>query len=264
MEHNYKSTPTKGGNKVITLDQLKNKSKKTGLTLYQQEKDYLLKLFLYNYYKKFEDAVFKGGTCIKYLYGLNRFSEDLDFNIKIKPEKFKKQVRETLKQIEITGIKTYLLKEEIFQDAYTTEIGFHGPLYKGTEQTRNKIRLDAGKRIGTVEEPAWKIIPSEYPETKENFLVKTMDEEEMLVEKIISLIERNKGRDLYDTWFMLEKGVKVNRKLFQKKYNSKNINLKNIPTEKEYIRDMEILTNRVIPYKQITKKIRESITKINR
>lgn len=94
---------------MIPHSQLRSMARKTGLTLYQQEKDYLLRLFLYNYYKKFEDAVFKGGTCLKYLYGLNRFSEDLDFNLPIKPETFQKQVKKTLKEIDLTGINTYFL-----------------------------------------------------------------------------------------------------------------------------------------------------------
>lgn len=243
---------------MISIQELRKIAKISELNIYQQEKDYLLKLFLYFYYKTFEDAVFKGGTCIKYLYGLPRFSEDLDFNITISPETFQKQINSTIKKIDLIGLKPYFLKEEKFEDAYACEIGFHGPLYQGTEQTRNKIRIDAGKRIGTIKEPAWKIIPSEYPETKENFLVKTMNEEEILIEKIISLIERNKGRDLYDTWFLLEKGIKINKKLFQKKSKSKKIDLENIPTEKEYIRDIEKLTYRVIPYNQITKKIREA------
>lgn len=86
---------------MISRSQLRLISRKTGLTLYQQEKDYLLRLLLYNYYKKFKDVVFKGGTCLKYLYGLNRFSEDLDFNLLIKPETFQKQVKKTLKEIDL-------------------------------------------------------------------------------------------------------------------------------------------------------------------
>jgi len=32
-------------------------------------------------------------------------------------------------------------------------------------------------------EPEWRMIPSEYPETREQFLVLAMSEEEMLAEK---------------------------------------------------------------------------------
>ena len=81
---------------MISREQLIKIGKTTGLHLYQQEKDYMLKLFLYTYFRLFEDAVFKGGTCIKYVFGLDRFSEDLDFNLLISPEEFEHQVRRTL------------------------------------------------------------------------------------------------------------------------------------------------------------------------
>lgn len=247
---------------MISINELKKIAKTSGLNIYQQEKDYLLKIFLYFYYKKFEDAIFKGGTCIKYLYGLPRFSEDIDFNIDIPSETFQKQIHATIKKIELVGIKTYFLKEEIFKQAYTCEIGFHGPLYQGTEQTRNKIRIDAGKRIGTILPPKWKLIHSEYPETKQSFLVKAMHEEEILVEKLISLTDRNKGRDLFDTWFLLEKAVPINKKLLKQKGNTK-FQIDKIITEKEYLRDIEKLTNRIVPYDQILSKLRRSLNNIN-
>ena len=81
-------------------------SQATGLNLYQQEKEYLLKLFLYFYYKRYNDAIFKGGTCLKFLFGLDRFSEDLDFNVN-EPLKFRKQVRIILKDISQAGINNY-------------------------------------------------------------------------------------------------------------------------------------------------------------
>lgn len=258
MESSYKPSNKNGGNQMISIQELRKIAKISGLNIYQQEKDYLLKLFLYFYYKTFEDAIFKGGTCIKYLYGLPRFSEDLDFNITISPETFQKQINSTIKKINLIGIKPYFLKKEKFKEAYTCEIGFHGPLYQGTEQTRNKIRIDAGKRIGTIIPVEWKLIQSEYPETKQNFLVKVMNEEEILVEKIIALIERSKGRDLYDTWFLLEKGVTIKKELFQQKTISP-FRMEDIPSEQEYLRDIEKLTDRVITYDQIKKIIEKKL-----
>jgi len=243
---------------MISVAVLKETARKTGLTLYQQEKDYLLKLFLYNYYTRYDDAVFKGGTCIRYLFGLNRFSEDLDFNISIPPERFQEQVEKTLEEIRLIGMDTYFLKDEQFEESYTCEIGFHGPLYRGTEQTRNKFRIDAWKRTGTVYEPEWNLIESEYPETKAYFLVRAMNEEEMMVEKILSLIERGKGRDLYDVWFLLKKGVTVDKELLRKKSWSP-IQWDNLPSETEYRRDMERLTSRTIPYAQVAADVRKAL-----
>ena len=232
--------------------------KRTGLTLYQQEKDYLIKLFLYNYFKKYNSAVFKGGTCLRYLYGTERFSEDIDFNITIQPRKFGEQVAKTLNEVKLVGIKSGFIKMEQFKNAYTAEIWFYGPLYKGTNQTQNKFRIDAGKRGGIIKEPQWELISSEYPETREHFLIQTMDEQELLAEKLKTLFERGKGRDLYDVWFLTKKGVKINLDLFFKKGGKKS-NLSKIPSKKEYERDMEKLSNRMIPYAQIKRDLNKVI-----
>lgn len=239
---------------MISREQLVSIGKTTGLHLYQQEKDYLLKLFLFTYYRLFDSAVFKGGTCLRYVFGLNRFSEDLDFNLLISPKKFDLQVDRVVKEFRLFGIQTYFIKKELFKDAYTCTIGFQGPLFKGTEQTRNKIRIDAGRRTGTILTPEWKLISSEYPETRERFLVYVMNEQELLSEKICSLQKRHKGRDLYDVWFLLNTGVSIDASLLFKKVKTKTFSPV-FPSQREYIRDLEKLTTRVISYMQVKKEV---------
>jgi len=247
---------------MITKKELMEITKKSELNLYQQEKEYLLKLFLYIYYKKFEDAVFKGGTAIRFIKNLNRFSEDLDFNITISPKEFKNQIELVLKEIEKIGIKNSFLKKEFFEEAFTCEIVFQGPIYDGTVQTRNKFQIDAGARTGTLNKPVWKIIESEYPETKERFVVKIMDMKEILCEKIIALFQRNKGRDLYDVWFLLNAGVELDKKLLKKKllkirsvFKHKRLSKKEFTTEKEYNRDIKYMIPRIVPYSQVRKEV---------
>lgn len=246
---------------MISKDYLKEVSKNTGLHLYQQEKDYLLKLFLYFYYKRFGNVVFKGGTCLKYLLNLNRFSEDLDFELTISPDDFKNQVSKVLKDIESIGIKNYYLKSEKFEKAYTCEIAFKGPLYSGSKQTRNKFRIDAGKRLGLVKTPKWKFVKSEYPETKNKFLVYLMDPDEILIEKVITLLERNKGRDLYDVWFIFSSGYKLDKDLLSMKYDKK-IDLSKIVNKEEYERDLRRLVNKIVPYQQVKKEVREELSSL--
>ncbi|MBI5392460.1 nucleotidyl transferase AbiEii/AbiGii toxin family protein [Candidatus Woesearchaeota archaeon] len=241
---------------MISKQQLQAIALQSGLNLYQQEKDYLLKLFLFYYYKHYDDAVFKGGTYLKYLFSLERFSEDLDFNCK-KITIFQHQIKKVLKDIEQLGIQSYFIKEETFADAYTCEIGFYGPLYQGTNQTQNKFRIDAGYRTGTLVKPEWKLLASEYPETQQQFLVLGMTLEEALVEKMIALFSRKKGRDLYDMWFLMQAKVVFDKQLFQKKLKKEKIKIdvRNIVSKKEYERDMSKLTSRMIDYEQIVKEI---------
>ena len=95
---------------MISKQELNKIAMHTGLPLYQQEKDYFLMLFLYFYYKRFDTALFKGGTCLRYLFNIDRFSEDLDFNTKF-PQHFQKQVRETAQQFTSIWIQSYFRKE---------------------------------------------------------------------------------------------------------------------------------------------------------
>lgn len=247
---------------MISRATLKAVSRRTGLNLYQQEKDYLIKLFLYNYFRRFDSAVFKGGTCLRYLYGTDRFSEDIDFNITISPSQFAEQVNKILGEVKLIGVECGFIKEELFKDAYTCEIWFHGPLYKGTNQTRNKFRIDAGKRGGIIREPSWEFLLSEYPETREHFLAQIMDEQELLAEKFITMLERRKGRDLYDVWFLIKKGVKIDVSLFDQKRGELR-KLFKIPSKKEYERDMEKLTKIMIPYEQIRRDLKAGIIAIS-
>ena len=243
---------------MISIAQLRAISRRTGLNLFQQEKDYCLKLFLYYYFRTYQDAVFKGGTCLRYLYGIERFSEDLDLDLSIGPGAFRSQVRKVIKELGLVGIKSELIREELFEDAYTCEVGFEGPLFENSARTRNKIRIDAGRRTGTLRDPVWRLIASEYPETKDRFLVLAMSEEEMMVEKLVALMERRKGRDLYDVWFMLRRGVSVDKDLFAEKSRSPS-RTEQLVTKEEYERDMRRLMKRVVPYEQVSGEVKEAL-----
>lgn len=252
---------------MISREMLRDISKKTSLHLYQQEKDYLIKLFLFNYFRRYDSAVFKGGTCLRYLYGTERFSEDIDLNLTIHPKQFKKEVEKILKEFENVGVDNGFIKEEVFEEAYTCEIWFHGPLYEGTNQTQNKFRLDAGERGGTLLEPRWILIDSEYPETRNKFLVQSMDEDELLVEKIITLLTRSKGRDLYDVWYLLMSDMEVSAELFEEKWKSllgeygiqDDFSWDSYPSKDEYIEDMERLVPKVVPYSQVMSEVKSQV-----
>ena len=86
-----------------------------------------------------------------------------------------------------------------------------------------------------------------------------MSEEEMLVEKVIALMERRKGRDLYDLWFMLEKGVTIDEKLFVKKGGSE-FRPDMLVSREEYERDLGRLTKRVIPYSQVRRDVERGLS----
>jgi len=252
---------------MISREKLRDINKNSFLHLYQQEKDYLIQIFLFYYFRKYDSAVFKGGTCIRYLNETDRFSEDIDFNLTVQPEKFRKEVKKVMEEFENIGIECGFIKEEIFEDAYTTDIWFYGPLHEGTNQTRSKFRIDAGRRGGTLLEPEWSFIKSEYPDTKEKFLVQTMNNEELLVEKVITMLTRSKGRDLYDVWYLLKSGKSIDAQLFEDKYEvllnegilKEELSWNSYPQKEEYKRDMEKLVPNIVPYEQVKKEVKEHV-----
>lgn len=239
---------------MISLAQLRALSRRSGLNLYQQEKDYALKLFLFAYYGSKGDAVFRGGTCLRYLHGVDRFSEDLDFNLGSTPPAFRLQVIRVLKELRLMGMDASLSKEESFYEAYTCEIGFAGPLFIASSGPRNKIRIDAGARGGTMRKPEWRLLGSEYPETGLRFLVLAMSAEEILAEKVSALLGRRKGRDLYDAWFLLSSKVALDRELLLRKGVGK-LDLRDIVDRREYERDMRRLTRSPVPYEQAVREV---------
>ena len=246
---------------MISKEQLVKIARKTNLHLYQQEKDYLLKVFLFNYYRKFNNAIFKGGTCLRYLYGLNRFSEDLDFNLLCTPKKFEKEVGITLKEMGHWGIESRFRKVESFKDAFTCEIEFRGPLFNGTRQSLNKFRIDSGKRTGIFIKPRWELISSEYADTPENFLVRVLDERELLAEKLHALCNRKKGRDLYDVWFLIKRGTHVDKNTIRKKLGG--LVLRIGISREQYARDMNRLLQKFPDYEQVVGEVEKFIEEIS-
>jgi predicted nucleotidyltransferase component of viral defense system len=77
--------------KEILLEIAKRKSLKNREHI---EKDYFQDLLLYHIYKKSNNFIFKGGTCLYKLYNLPRFSEDLDFSVL-----HQKNIEETIEKV---------------------------------------------------------------------------------------------------------------------------------------------------------------------
>src|SRR3989344_2914833 len=98
---------------MISIEELNQIKEKRKSTLYYEEKEYLQYIFLNAISKYFENFVFKGGTCLRICYGLERASEDLDFSTAINPKETKSIVKKCLKDFEFLNInyKIYAEKE---------------------------------------------------------------------------------------------------------------------------------------------------------
>ncbi len=184
------------------------------------DKDWVLGHLLNAFYSFDEvrnNFVFKGGTCLRKCYFEDyRFSEDLDFTLldeKLAVDKklFGKIIFETEKN---AGIKLYLsgIKYQFHNDipqGYEVKIKFWGADHKPNSiipnpdrwQTKIKIDISFSEKmiLPAVELPV--IHP--YPDwEKIKNSVKAYSLKEIVAEKIRSLKQRNRPRDIYDLAYL--------------------------------------------------------------
>lgn len=194
----------------------------------------------------FKEAAFYGGTALRIFYGLDRFSEDLDFSLISQNENF-----------DLTKYFSYIenetnalgLKFNVFEKEKSFNSNIKSPLLKGNtkehilsfyeesddskfinknEIIKIKLEIDINPALGATYETKFALLPSPYQ-------VKLYDLPSLFAGKIHACLCRNwntrvKGRDFYDYVFFLSMGTKVNRKLLkakliESKYISKDYDL---------------------------------------
>lgn len=199
----------------------------------QLEKDYLLNLMLkiFSMDKLSEHAIFKGGTAISYFYGLDRFSEDLDFSYIFDKgagiEAAVKYIDSGIEKILTSYNSNYAVRKSktgvLVRDkegavtGMRNEFFIEGPLFRKTGIS-HKIKLDISLRkdLITVPQSAERFV-SKYADVG-SMLVYLMTKEEILSEKACAILERNNARDLYDMHFLMKyKGTRFDANLFAKK-----------------------------------------------
>ena len=189
---------------MISKEMLMAVAKKKGLTNKEYiEKDYFQDLFLFHAYKKTNKLVFKGGTALYKLYGLPRFSEDIDFS-----SRENTNVSGIVSEI-TTKIGAKIKNTRETEGVYLAKLAVPGILTKGTT-----IRVDVSKKnmvfghdVKHYVSPYIDIMP---------FSLKVLDLKEILAEKIHAILARDKVRDVYDFFFLL-RFVDVDKKLVEKK-----------------------------------------------
>lgn len=189
---------------MIAKEELAVLSSSTGFTLYQQEKDYFQHLILYSIYSKPDmGIVFRGGTALQKAYGLNRYSEDLDFSI-AQGIDAGGVAGNAVKYLSSCGYEASLKKAKGWELSETFKISVAGPLYIEKESSMCTITLDFSRR-SLPEAGIMGIVPP-YPDVPQYYLVAaTMGE--ILADKIVALLKRESARDLYDAHFLIKKGA---------------------------------------------------------
>jgi len=195
---------------MIKSGEIQQKARKIGVRDQQIEKDYILSWILFGISKheKLSKAiVFKGGTVLKKIYFEEyRFSEDLDFTLlytETKNDKIYEWFIETFEFIkEEANIPLNIITDNEHEDGdINFYISYIGPL--GGQGSNKKVKVDISRSEQLVFEPVVKSIITEYSDLEEYQLV-CYSLEEVLVEKMRSVLQRMQARDFYDIWYLLE------------------------------------------------------------
>lgn len=198
---------------MITKKQIKDLSKQFKIDEFTIIREYLQIIFLnYLYGEKEADKIFfKGGTAIRLLFGSTRFSEDLDFSVIDTRENIVKLIKKLEKSIqkELINIKILLLYKG--KNGLRFRLKYQYPDFKYPFV----VRLDFNF-TKSVEKEEFSPLLTKFPITVFS-LINHLSGKEILAEKLCALLTRSKGRDLFDTWFLLEKGIVVDKKLLEKK-----------------------------------------------
>jgi predicted nucleotidyltransferase component of viral defense system len=183
----------------------------------------------------FDRAAFYGGTCLRIFYGLQRFSEDLDFSLLQPDENFalenyfdsiiaefkvlgKEVVINKKKKTTQTNVESAFLKEntEIYDLQFTTE-----------KRIKIKIEVDTQVPSGFTTEYKLLLLPF-------SFMTRCYSLSDLYAGKMHAFLFRNwknrvKGRDWYDFEWYVRNNIGLNFNHLQKRMEQINA-----PSEKEF------------------------------
>jgi predicted nucleotidyltransferase component of viral defense system len=217
---------------MIKPGEIQQKANAVGVRDQQIEKDYILSWILFgiSIQEKLSKAiVFKGGTVLKKVYFEDyRFSEDLDFTLLIS-ELSNEQIFEWFKEVfEFIKVEANIPLDIIDNNEHEDGginfyISYIGPL--GGQGNNKRVKVDISRSEQLVFEPIKKDVFIGYSDLEEHQLL-CYPLEEVLVEKMRSVMQRMQARDFYDIWYLLEEHeMDVDFYLieFEAKCKSKNI-----------------------------------------
>jgi hypothetical protein len=204
---------------MISIDDLKRVAKLKGLrNLGHAEKDYIQDIALLSISKNTKDEiVFKGGTCLYKFYRLNRFSEDIDFTLR-KGIDIDDLIKKAISDLTAFGIAAEVRDSRKTMDCIMLTLRTRGPLYMGAPQSFSNIGVDINIRSSISIEPVLTRYSSLYKDVPD-FSLLIMQEKEILAENVRAIMTRTKARDVYDMWFLLERGVEFDDALIREKLN---------------------------------------------
>lgn len=181
----------------------------------------------------FNKASFYGGTALRIFYGLNRYSEDLDFTLNEKDENFNfEQYFKTINEVALS----YGLELEISYKTKKIDSPIESAFAKlNTYQTLIKLKVNSNLTKYLHKDELMKVkfevdcypslgfnVESKWLDNPEYASVNVLDLPSLFAGKIHAILCRTyknnvKGRDYYDFLFFIRKRVKPNLEFLKNK-----------------------------------------------
>lgn len=176
----------------------------------------------------FQKAAFYGGTALRIFYGLDRFSEDLDFSLETADTSFDLTSYFPVleKEVKAFGLNVTIMEKEKTKESNIRSAFLKGNtrehllLFYADEQTAGSVARNEAVKIKfevDVTPPAYATFEHKYRLLPVPYEVNMYDMPSLFAGKIHAVIcrawqSRIKGRDLYDYVFYLSRGAAVNQK----------------------------------------------------
>ncbi len=185
--------------------EIKEKAREYAVPETTIEKDYALNWILKSLYQQTDSFALKGGTGLRKLYFKNyRFSEDLDFtmlrNIQMSElEGLIKSILQTAKRDSGINFQNNVLSEENI-NGYKMDIYFR-IFRRGGNPLRIKFDITKPEKEIMILPLVRKEIFHSYSDNC-SAIALAYSLQEIMAEKLRSIFERTRARDIYDVWYI--------------------------------------------------------------
>ena len=221
---------------MISLVELRTEAGKLGVAPEVMEKDYCLGWLVYGIAKSplREGLMLKGGTALrKGFFPEYRFSEDLDYTTMQIPaqDDLRQGLEHACRLGKRTSGVTFALvafervREDEETPAWSAKISFVGPRSQAREPRRIQLHITAFETV--ILEPEWRSVYHPYSDAVEaEALFYRL--EEILAEKLRTLLQRGYPRDVYDVWYLMKNAqdrydAELVRGIFRQKCDYKGV-----------------------------------------
>jgi predicted nucleotidyltransferase component of viral defense system len=184
---------------MIAKDTIKALGTKYQTAELNVQREYMQHLFLSYFYQQpqAKEVFFKGGTALRIVYKSPRFSEDLDFGSTLhNVGEIETAVLHTLDAIEREGINTRIVSSDKTSGGYLANIDFD------LDEITVRLRFEASFREHALKSEAEQVVNDFIPP----YIINVLAKDQLVSGKIAALMARQKPRDFYDLYYLLQNG----------------------------------------------------------